>query len=69
MIRPRLAYESRYGYSLPDAIRAEFWWRVEHLGYYRGADGGLFGAVRGYGYRRRKAAERLAYFHKTGGMP
>ncbi len=58
--RPRLAYEARYGYRFRDAARAEFWWRVEHVGYYRGGDGGLFGYVRRLGYRRRKRAEREA---------
>jgi len=58
--RPRLAYETRYGFRFTDAVRAEFWWRVEHLGYYRGGDGGLFGAIQRWGYRNRKAAERRA---------
>lgn len=58
--RPKLAYEARYGYRFRDAIRAEFWWRVEHVGYYRGGNGGLCGIVRRWGYRKRKAAERRA---------
>lgn len=58
-----LAYRTRYGYPWRHALAAEFWWRVEHLGCYRGGDGGLCGVVRRFGYRQRKAAERRA----TGG--
>jgi hypothetical protein len=62
MVRPLLDplpdYHTRYGYPLGVAIVAEFWWRVEHLGVYRGGDGGLFGAIQRFGYRQRKAWER-----------
>lgn len=51
-------YRYRYGYPATVALVAEFWWRVEHLGVYRGGDGGLFGYVRRLAYRRRKAWER-----------
>ena len=55
-----IAYHDRYGYPMRGALVAEFWWRVEHLfwRHYRGHDGGLFGAINGYGYTRRKRAER-----------
>lgn len=53
----KLAYRSRYGYPLPDALAAELWWRLEHLPY-RGGDGGLCGYVTRYAYGQRKAAER-----------
>lgn len=55
-------YRTRYGYPFGIAGVAEFWWRVEHVGYYRGGDGGLFGVVRRLGYRQRKAWERRGYF-------
>lgn len=51
-------YSIRYGYPLKVALVAEFWWRVEHLGVYRGGNGGLFGSMRRLGYRQRKAWER-----------
>ncbi|CAA9322754.1 MAG: hypothetical protein AVDCRST_MAG68-2064 [uncultured Gemmatimonadetes bacterium] len=55
-----MSYRTRYGYSWPRAVQAEAWWRLEHLGVYRGADGGLCGRVRRYAYAKRKAAERAA---------
>jgi len=41
-------------------LRVELWWKVEHLFWkrYRGSDGGLFGVIRRFGYRKRKEAER-----------
>lgn len=60
-----LSYRTRYGYSWADAIRAEFWWRIEHVGFYRGGEGGLFGYVRRFGYGKRKAAERKAGWMKS----
>jgi hypothetical protein len=60
-----LAYQTRYGYRFRDALRAEFWWRVEHIGRYRGGDGGLCGAVGRIGYRQRKAAEHRAQPHRS----
>lgn len=56
----KLIYQTRYGYTFRDALICEFWWRVEHVGYYRGGDGGLCGVIRSLGYRRRKNAERAA---------
>lgn len=56
LLRP--VYKTRYDYPLGVALIAEFWWRVEHLGTYRGGDGGLLGAIRRQGYRQRKAWER-----------
>lgn len=48
-------YRSRYGYPPMAALRAEFWWRIEHA---------PFGErVRSYGYRRRKVAEHAASPH------
>lgn len=61
MRRPRLTYESRYGYPLREALCAEAWWRVEHLGRYRGGNGGLFGAIGRLGYRQRKKWERRGH--------
>lgn len=51
-------YRRRYGYPVGVALVAEFWWRVEHAGTYRGGNGGLFGYVQRVGYRQRKAWER-----------
>jgi hypothetical protein len=48
---PGRTYHRRYGYRWRDAIRAEFWWRVEH---------GPGAALRRLGYRCRKHAERRA---------
>ncbi len=59
-------YRSRYGYPWKEALIAEFWWRIEHLGYYRGGDGGLFGYVRRYGYFQRKTWERRGTVAKGG---
>jgi hypothetical protein len=53
-----MTYHRRYGYPWRWAIAAEFWWRVEHLGYYRGGEGGLCAYVNRFGYVKRKAAER-----------
>lgn len=52
------AYQTRYGYPWRIAVVAEFWWRVEHLGVYRGGNGGLFGCVNRLGYVQRKTWER-----------
>lgn len=57
-LRRHLAYCHRYGFEPREALFAAFWWRVEHVGYYRGGDGGLCGLVRRLGYRQRKAWER-----------
>lgn len=54
----RLAYQTRYGYRLRDALRAEAWWRLEHLPWR--ADGQVFGLLARFAYGRRKAAERRA---------
>lgn len=59
-------YQTRYGYPWWIAIVAEFWWRVEHLGYYRGGDGGLFGYVQRRGYTKRKAWEKRGVLAKGG---
>lgn len=49
LIRPH--YATRYGYRWTDAIRAEFWWRVEHSFLYT-----RWHVVNAH--RRRKEAER-----------
>lgn len=54
----RLAYQWRYGYRFHDALRAEFWWRVEHLPL--SYEGQVVAPLARRGYRRRKAAERRA---------
>lgn len=48
-LRPH--YATRYGYRWLDAIRAEFWWRVEHSAVYT-----RWHIVNAHA--RRKAAER-----------
>lgn len=54
VVRPE--YVTKYGYSWWDAVRAEFWWRIEHapLRY----EGQIFAPLARLGYRRRKTAER-----------
>lgn len=54
-----LTYQRRYGYSWLDAVRAEFWWRVEHSRLSRPTDA----------YRRRKAAESRGYRNANGSPP
>ena len=59
-------YATRYGYPLGIALVAEFWWRVEHVGYYRGGDGGLAGRARCRGYTQRKRWECRGYAATSG---
>lgn len=51
-------YRYRYGYPWHWAILAELAWRIEHLGVYRGGDGGVLGAIRRWGYAKRHHFER-----------
>jgi hypothetical protein len=48
----------RYHWTFRKSFMVNLWWRVEHLGVYRGGDGGMFGYARRFGYTKRKAAER-----------
>lgn len=48
----------RYQWSFIESCHVNFWWWLEHLGYYRGGNGGLFGYIRRLGYRNRKQVER-----------
>lgn len=49
----------RYDWSFSKSLRVNFWWRIEHVGYYRGGEGGLFGYVRRWGTVNRYKAQRL----------
>lgn len=48
-----------YGYPTHVALIAEVWWRLEHVGRYRGSEGGLCGHLNRYAYRQRKRWERI----------
>lgn len=52
-------YRSRYRYRWPDALRSQWWWRLEHLPWRY--DGQVFAPLSRVAYRRRKAAERRGY--------
>lgn len=51
LLRP--AYAIRYGYRWWDAIRAEFWWRIEHWP--------IGDPLTARAYVRRKTAEHRGY--------
>jgi hypothetical protein len=59
---------NRYKWSFTQSVRVNFWWALEHLPY-RGGEGGLCGPIARYAYMKRKAAERDAYFQRTGHRP
>lgn len=54
-------YHYDYGYPWRWAIPAEVCWQLEHVGRYRGGEGGLFGYLHRWAYRWRKHYERLGY--------
>lgn len=55
-MRTGVTYCDRYGYRLDDALRAEFWWRLEHAPL--SGEGLPFERLSCLAYGRRKAAER-----------
>lgn len=55
-MEPLSGYRGRYRYPIRVAIKASFFWRVEHLPWRY--DGQIFGPLSRWGYRQRKAAER-----------